>query len=328
MKAFAYYNPKDIADAVGVLGAREGGSFAIAGGTDLLGEIKNGYVAPERVVNLKAIKGLDRISSGGSGLKLGPLVKLSTIAADRKIRKDYPALAQSAESVGSPQLRNMGTLGGNICQRPRCWYYRGEEYNCIRKGGGTCFAVGGRNKYHCIIEGGPCFIVHPSDVAVALRALDASVTVQGAKGSREVKLDDFFVLPTMDSLVENILKPGELITEVKVPRPVAGSGNCYLKFKERGSRDFALVSAGVVIAMNGDTCTKASIVLGGVSPAPFRAVAAEAELAGKRLTAASLKTACDAALADADPLDENAYKIDLTATMIKRAVLRASGVDI
>ncbi len=328
MKAFAYYNPKDIGDAVSALGSRDGGSLAIAGGTDLLGEIKNGYVAPERVVNLKAIKGLDRIRSGGSGLRLGPLVKLSAIAADKKIRKDYPALAQAAESVGSPQLRNMGTLGGNICQRPRCWYYRGEEYDCIRKGGGTCFAVGGRNKYHCIIEGGPCFIVHPSDVAVALRALDASVTVQGAKGSRDVSLDEFFVLPTVDSMVENILKPGEIITEVKVPKPSAEAGSCFMKFKERGSRDFALVSAGVVIAMNGDTCTTASIVLGGVSPAPFRAVGAEAELTGKRLTAASLGAACDAALADADPLDENAYKIDLAATMIKRAVLRASGVDI
>ncbi len=327
MKAFAYYNPKDIDDALSVLG-NSGGSLAIAGGTDLLGEMKNGYVAPERVVNLKALKGLDRIRSGGDGLKLGPLVKLSTIAADKNIRKDYAALAQAAESVGSPQLRNMGTLAGNICQRPRCWYYRGEEYNCIRKGGGTCFAVSGRSKYHCIIEGGPCFIVHPSDTAVALRAMDASVTIQGKKGSRDVKLDDFFVLPTVDSMVENILKPGELITGVKVPKPPVGSGSCYIKFKERGSRDFALVSAGVVMVMSGDTCTKASIVLGGVSPAPFRASAAEAELTGKRLTASSLKAACSAALADADPLDENAFKIDLAVTMIKRAVLRASGVDI
>ncbi len=327
MKAFAYYNPKDIDDALSVLGGG-GENLAIAGGTDLLGEMKCGYVSAERVVNLKAVKGLNRIRSGGGGLRLGPLVKLGAIATDKKIRGEYAALAQSAESVGSPQLRNMGTLGGNICQRPRCWYYRGEEYNCIRKGGGTCFAVSGRNKYHCVIGGGPCFIVHPSDVAVALRALDASVTIQGKKGSRDVKLDDFFVLPEVDSMAENILKPGELITEVKVPRPVAGSGSCYIKFKERGSRDFALVSAGVVLAMNGDACARVSIVLGGVSPVPFRAEAAEAELTGKRLSAASLKAACDAALADAEPLEENAYKIDLAATMIKRAVLRASGVDI
>ena len=328
MKAFAYYNAKDVKDAVTVLGGGGGGSLAIAGGTDLLGEMKNGYVSPGRVVNLKSIKGLDRIRSGGDGLRIGALVKLAALAGDKNVRETYTGLAQAAESVGSPQLRNMGTLGGNICQRPRCWYYRGKEYNCIRKGGGTCFAVSGRNKYHCVIGGGPCFIVHPSDTAVMLKAMGASVTIQGKSGQRDVKLDDFFVLPTADPIFENILQPGEIITEIKVPKPAAGEASCYLKFKERGSRDFALVSAGVVMVMNGDTCTRASIVLGGVSPAPYRATGAEAALSGKLVTAASVTAAGDAALAGADPMDENAYKLDLAATMIKRAVLRASDVDV
>jgi xanthine dehydrogenase YagS FAD-binding subunit len=163
-------------------------------------------------------------------------------------------------------------------------------------------------------------------MAVMLKAMDASVTIQGKSGKRVVKLDDFFVLPVVDSMFENILKPGELITEITVPKPA--KGNCYIKFKERGSRDFALVSAGVVLTMNGETCSKASVVLGGVSPQPFRAVGAEAALTGRKIDGASLKAACDAALADADPLDENAYKIDLASTILKRAVLRASGVDI
>src|SRR4030042_1466034 len=180
MKAFAYYNASDIKDALNALSGGSGLSLALAGGTDLLGEIKNRYVAPERLVNLKSVKGLDRISfSGSGGLSLGPLATLAEIAQNKTIRQNYPRLAQAAESVGTPQLRNMGTIGGNLCQRPRCWYYRGEEYPCIRKGHGTCFAVSGRNKYHCILQGGPCFIVHPSDTAPMLMALGASVSISG-----------------------------------------------------------------------------------------------------------------------------------------------------
>ncbi|HLA39617.1 MAG TPA: xanthine dehydrogenase family protein subunit M [Candidatus Glassbacteria bacterium] len=325
MRAFTYYNPKDLADAARTLG--RSGSMLIAGGTDLLGEMKNRYVRPERLVNLKAVTGLDRIASGGSGLKIGALVKLADIAAHAGIQKSHPGLAEAAASVGSPQLRNVGTLGGNLCQRPRCWYYRGEEYPCIRKGGGVCYAVSGRNKYHCVINGGPCFIVHPSDAAVMLMALGASVTIQGSGGQRELKLDDFFILPEVDSMFENVLKPGEIITEVKVPAQAKNAKSEYVKFKERGSRDFALASAGVLLELDGTTCRKASIVLGGVAPAPYRAVAAEQAIAGKTISQESVQAAAEADLTEARPMTENAYKVGLARAVIKKAVLRAVGME-
>ncbi|MCE5269725.1 FAD binding domain-containing protein, partial [bacterium] len=252
MKAFKYYNAQDLKDAVAVL-SKPGDSRVLAGGTDILGDMKTRNAAPERLVNLKSVQGLDSISPGSSGLRLGALARLSDIAANATIKAKYTGLAEAAGSVGSPQLRNMGTLGGNLCQRPRCWYYRGPEYNCVRKGGGVCFAVSGRNKYHCILNGGPCFIVHPSDVAPMLMALGASVTIASAKGTREVKLDDFFVLPETDPTVETVLQKGEVLTGVTVPAPAAGQKSHYLKFKERESRDFALVGAAVVLDMEGHT---------------------------------------------------------------------------
>lgn len=329
MKAFAYYNAKDLDDAVAVLSNGGGQSKALAGGTDLLGEIKNRYLKPDRLVNLKSIRGLDRISySGSGGLKIGPLANLTEIAQDKTIRKRYPGLAEAAESVGSPQLRNMGTIGGNICQRPRCWYYRGEEYPCIRKFGGTCFAVSGRNKYHCIFNGGPCFIVHPSDIAPMLMAYRAGLTVKGKSGEKQVAMDDFFLLPEDDSTRENILQAGELIAGISVPPQPSNAAGCFLKFKERESRDFALVSAAVVLELDGQTCKRASIVLGGVSPAPHRAAEAEQILNGKAITGELVEKAAAAALADASPMDENEYKIPLTKTILKRAVLRAAGVGV
>ena len=329
MKAFAYYNAKDLDDAIAVLSDGGGQSKALAGGTDLLGEIKNRYVQPDRLVNLKSIRGLDRISySGSAGLKIGPLATLTEIAQNKTIKQKYPGLAEAAESVGSPQLRNMGTIGGNICQRPRCWYYRGQEYPCIRKFGGTCFAVSGRNKYNCILNGGPCFIVHRSDVAPMLMAYRARLTVRGRSGEKEVAIDDFFLLPVDAPTKENILQAGELVTGITVPPQPANAAGCYLKFKERESRDFALVSAAVVLELDSQACKQASIVLGGVSPAPHRAVEAEQTLNGKAITGELVERAADAALADASPMDENEYKIPLTKTILKRAVLRAAGVGV
>jgi xanthine dehydrogenase YagS FAD-binding subunit len=329
MKAFAYYNAKNVQDAVAALGDSGRDSRPLAGGTDLIGEIKNRYIAPDRLVNLKSIKDLDRITySGKDGLTLGALVTLTEIARNKRILSLYPALAEAAESVGSPQLRNMGTIGGNLCQRPRCWYYRGEEYPCLRKGGNECYAVSGRNKYHCIIDGGPCFIVHPSDIAPALMAYKASVTVASAKGIRKVGLDDFFVLPVKDTTRENILEPGEIITEITVPAPAGNRKGCYLKFKERESRDFALLGAAVVLEMEGSLCRRASVVLSGVSPAPHRSSSAEKALSGQRLNLAVVEKAAEAAVADAEPMEENGYKIILTKTILKRAVLRAAGIEV
>jgi len=329
MKAFAYYNAKNVEDAVRVLAAEDKQSLPLAGGTDLLGELKNRYLSVERLVNLKSIRGLDGIRySSREGLKIGALVTLSELAEDKRVQQRFPGLAEAAESVGSPQLRNMGTVGGNICQRPRCWYYRGEEYPCLRKSGDICFAVSGRNKYHCILDGGPCFIVHPSDLAPMLMAYRAQLTVQGKNGKNNVAMDDFFVLPSDDPTTENVLTSGELITEITVPPPAKGHRSCYLKFKERESRDFALVSAAVVLELEGERCVNSSIVLGGISPVPHRAIEAEKALNGKALELNNVLAAAEAALAKAEPLNENAYKIQLAKTILKRAVLRAAGVEV
>ncbi|MBN2287852.1 MAG: xanthine dehydrogenase family protein subunit M [Candidatus Glassbacteria bacterium] len=329
MKAFSYYNAADVKDAVAVLGDSGSDSRALAGGTDLIGEIKNRYISPDRLVNLKSIKGLDRIKySRSQGLTLGPLATLAEVAGHEQVRVRYPALAEAAESVGSPQLRNVGTIGGNICQRPRCWYYRGEEYPCLRKGGSHCYAVSGRNKYHCIIDGGPCFIVHPSDTAPALMALGARVAITSARGEREVGLDEFFVLPSSDPTRENILGPGEIVTRISVPPPGEGQRSCYLKFKERESRDFALVGAAVVLELQGRTCRRASVVLAGVAPVPHRSTAAEKILSGQAIALAVVEKAAEAAVAGAEPMEENGYKVQLTKTILKRAVLRAAGVEV
>ena len=329
MKAFTYYNAQNVQDAVAALGDSGRDNRALAGGTDLLGEIKNRYISPDRLVNLKSIKDLDRIRySGRDGLALGALATLTEIAENRRVRSLYPALTEAAESVGSPQLRNTGTIGGNLCQRPRCWYYRSEELSCLKKGGNECYAVSGRSKYHCIIGGGPCFIVHPSDLAPALMAYGAGVRVASAKGVREVGLDDFFILPVNDTTRENILEPGEIITEITVPAPSGNLKSCYLKFKERESRDFALAGAAAVLEMEGGLCRKASIVLSGVSPVPHRSVAAEKALSGVRLDQAVVEKAAEAAVANAEPLDENGYKVQLAKTILKRAVLRAAGIEL
>jgi len=329
MKAFTYYNPKSVEDAIAVLGAEEKDSRLLAGGTDLLGEMKNLYLSPDRLINLKAVPGLDKISfSSAEGLKIGALATLSVLAENKMVRANYPGLAEAAESVGSPQLRNMGTVGGNICQRPRCWYYRGVEYPCLRKNGSVCFAVSGRNKYHAILKGGPCFIVHPSDVAPMLMAYGARLAIGGRKGSRTVSMDEFFILPERDVTRENILERGEIITGITVPPPAAGQKDCYLKFKERESRDFTLASAAVVLEMDGKTCRRASLVLGGVSPAPYRAKEAEESLKGKEIRLDLVEKAAESALAGAEPLDENTYKIQLAKTILKRAVLRAAGVGV
>ena len=329
MSKFSYYNAAGVKDALAVLADNTRKAYALSAGTDLLGEIKNDIISPDVVVNLKSIAELSGIEyTPGKGITIGATTTLTEIAENEEVRKRYPGLAEAALSVGSPQIRNVGTLGGNLCQRPRCWYYRGDEYPCIRKGGSTCFAVDGRNKYHAIIGGGPCFIVHPSDVAPMLMALKAEVEITSTSGSRRVSLDDFFILPETDSMKENILVPGEIITKVIVPEVLGASTSCYLKFKERESRDFALVGAAVALEMDGDACKDISLVLSGVCPAPYRAEAAEKQLKGSQITLDLVENASKAALADAMPLSENEYKVQLAGTILKRAVLRAAGVKI
>jgi xanthine dehydrogenase YagS FAD-binding subunit len=281
------------------------------------------------LVNLKHIPGLNKITLNARGLTIGALVTLTEVEEHAGVRKSFPGLAEAAQSIATPQIRNLGTVGGNLCQRPRCWYFRLEEVVCLKKGGSECYAASGENKYNAIIAGGPSFIVHPSDLAPMLVALGASVTVVGSKGKRVVPLDKFFTLPSEgDIRRENVLKNEEIITEIFVPASPLAAHSTYLKFKERESLDFALASAAVAVQLApNQTVREARIVLGGVAPIPWRVPAAEKYLAGKNLKPDVLGEAAKIALADATPLEKNAYKVPLAQTLVRRALARAGGVN-
>ncbi|MFA0748959.1 FAD binding domain-containing protein [Fervidibacter sp.] len=329
MRAFEYVKPMTVAEAVGELGRSWADAKILAGGIDLLGELKEGIIAPQRIVNIKGISGLRYIRfSEKEGLRLGALVTLEEIETHQVILQRYTALAEAAHSVGTPQIRNVGTIGGNLCQRPRCWYYRDEHTKCLKKGGPMCFAYNGENKYHAILGGGPCYIVHPSDCAPALIAFRASVTVVSPRGQRTVPLEEFFVLPSRRLDHETILEPDEIVTEIQVPAPAPNTRSTYLKFKERDSHDFAIVGAAVVMRLKGKVCEDVRIVLSGVAPIPWRSPEAEAVLKGKAITPELAEQAGKAAVAKAQPLSQNAYKVPLTQAIVKRAVLRAAGLSV
>jgi xanthine dehydrogenase YagS FAD-binding subunit len=318
MKNFEYIQAKTLEEASQLLGKGWEEALPYAGGSDLYGMIKHQLVSPGKLVNLKSIPNLDRIAyTPAKGLKLGPLVKISDIADNEVIRNKYTVLAQAAAEVASPQLRNMGTIGGNLCQRPRCWYYRGE-FHCLRKGGDICYAVDGENKYHCIIGGGPCFIVHPSDTAVALSALDAQLTIRNGKKSRQIALKDFFVLPEQNVLRENILNPGEIVEEIFVPEPAAGSRSGYLKMKERGAWDFAIVSVAAVVNRSGNQILSANIALGGVAPIPWLENNVSNRLKNAQITAENIALAAQETLKDAYPLKQNSYKLILARNLTRK----------
>ena len=333
MKSFEWTNPATINEAVKLLGASPSTDVdeaprPIAGGQDLLTTMKDYTSRPARIVNLKSIPGLNKLMVNARGLTIGALVTLTELEEHEGVRKNFPGLAEAAHSIATPQIRNLGTVGGNLCQRPRCWYFRLEEVNCLKKGGSECYAATGENKYNAIIAGGPSYIVHPSDLAPMLLALGARVTAVGAQGRRVIPLDKFFTLPDQGNIRrENVLKNDEIITEIYVPASPLASTSTYLKFKERESLDFALasVAAAVQLAPN-KTVRAARIVLGGVAPIPWRVPAAEKYLAGKQLNADVLAEAGKIALAEAKPLEKNAYKVPLTQALVRRAVAKAAGV--
>lgn len=326
MEKFTYINAKNVEQVPSLLsGGKWGETMIIAGGTDLLGELKEYIQTPKKLVNLKTISGLDEIRAKDSGgLTIGAMATLTEIANHPTIQKHYTVLAEAAVSVASPQIRNVGTLGGNLCQRPRCWYYRDAETVCLKRGGDKCYALSGLNKYHAIFGGGPVYIVHPSDTAPALVALGATVKILGPKGEKTIPLEEFFVLPTPGNpFRENVLEPNEIVTEVQVPAPKANTKSFYIKVREKGSIDFALTSVAGVFEMNGATCRKANIVLGGVAPAPWRSKEAEAALDGKRITEAVAKQAGAAAVKNAEPMSDNEYKVTLAKNIIGRATMMA-----
>jgi xanthine dehydrogenase YagS FAD-binding subunit len=312
---FAYVRPTTVADAANALAASA--ARALAGGTDLVGCLRDRVFDASTLVSLGALadlKGVRELADGA--LRIGALTTIAAVAADPTIRARYPALAEAARSVASPQLRNQGTLGGNLCQKPRCWYYRGD-FDCLRKGGPMCYAAGGENEYHAVFGGGPCVYVHPSDAAPALVALGASARTAGVRGPRTIPLEEFYVRPDDDVTRETALDPGEIVTDVLLPAPAPNERSTYRKVRARQTWDFALVGAAIVLRMTGDRVTAARVVLSGVAAVPWRAREAETALTGRRLDAASIRRAAAAAAAGADPLEKNGYKVPLIAGLVE-----------
>jgi xanthine dehydrogenase YagS FAD-binding subunit len=293
----------------------------MAGGTDLLTEIKEGVVEPDLVVDLGAIRELAFIRKDRDGVHIGAMTTVADLASDPGIRTDYPGLHEAALSVATPQLRNVGTVGGNLCQRPRCWYYRDAKFFCRKKGGSQCFASRGRNKYHAIFGGGICHIVYPSDLAPMFIALDAEAVIVSPGGEKALPLGEFYALPSKNVRRENNLNPNEFLREIRIPPAKKGDRSTYLKLKERGTWDFALASAAVKATVAGNGFSDVKIVLGGVAPIPWRLEKMEQAVMRRRLSESLIKEAAGVALQEARPMEENVYKIALVETLLVRSLL-------
>lgn len=323
MKAFINRNPRDLKDALAILGEtrRQGRTSAIVGGgSDLLGMVKERLIQPDVLINLKAIRGLDQVTAKTGELEIGGLIPLSSLSRHALIRKQYQVLAEAAESVGTPQIRNVGTLAGNVCQRPWCWYLR-NGFACFKNGGQTCFSASGENQLHAIFGGGPSYIVHPSDTAPALVALDAKFRIAGPSGERILPAAEFFTLPRVDFKRENVLAQDELLVAVHLPAPSPATRSAYHKVLDREAWTHAVISVAIVLEMEQQVCRRARIVLGGVAPIPWRLPKVESMLAGQRITAELAALAGDAAVEGAKPLSKNGYKVGLTKAVVKRTLL-------
>jgi len=323
LPSFDYIRPKSVQAAITHLAA--GSAQAHAGGTDLMGCLRERIFPIGKVVSLSGLSELRGVrETADGGLRIGALTTLSAIAEHSAVIKRLGALAQAAGEVGSPQLRNQGTIGGNICQKPRCWYYR-ADFNCLRKGGGTCFAVDGENQFHCIFGGGgTCFIVHPSDTAPALVALNATARLAGPKGVRDVPLEKFFVLPEVDVQRETVLGRGEIVTEIRIPPPASGTRSSYRKVRARRSWDFALAGVALALRFDGKRVIDGRVVLGGAAPVPWRSSEVEQVIRGKELTAEVIVAAAKAVTSGAEPLEKNGYKIPLFRGIIEEELARTA----
>jgi xanthine dehydrogenase YagS FAD-binding subunit len=293
-------------------------SFA-GGGSDLLAMVKDQIAQPDVIIHLGSITGRDLVEASPSGLAIGGLITLDALGRHDTVRRSYTVLAEAAESVGTPQIRHVGTLAGNICQRPWCWYFR-NGFPCYKAGGHQCFSVSGENQLHAIFGGGPSYIVHPSDTAPALVALGATFQVTGPGGDRTLSSSDFFALPRQNPAKENVLGDQDVLAAVRIPAVAAGVRSTYRKVMDRQAWTHAVVSAAVVLEMQRDVCRSARVVLGGVAPIPWRLPEVERILAGQRITEALLDRAGAAAVAGARPLSQNAYKVPLTRNLVKRTI--------
>jgi xanthine dehydrogenase YagS FAD-binding subunit len=327
MKTFTNSNARDFQHAVTIAqqtrGAGRAASF-VGGGSDLLALVKERVVSPDVLVNLKTIKGLDQVKPVNGGVSVGGLITLDNLSRHDVIRRQYSVLAEAASTVATPQIRNVGTLAGNVCQRPWCWYFR-NGFPCYKNGGNTCFSFAGENQFHAIFGGGPSYIVHPSDTAVALLALDARFRIVSPSGERVLPAADFFNLPQQNAARENVLGPEEALAEIQLPAASNGMRSTYHKIMDREAWTHAVVSAAIVLKMDKQVCRGARVVLGGVAPIPWRLPRVEQMLAGQRITEALAAKAAETALEGAKPLARNAYKVPLTKGVVRRTLLELAG---
>jgi len=331
MKAFELYEPAGVAEALQTLAQLGPKAKILGGGSDLVGGIMKDWVTgkgmplPDALIDLTTVPGLDQINVGADGARIGATTTLTDIAEHTDLQQQYPLLTQATLTIASPLIRNFGTLGGNINQRPRCWFFRGEGFNCYKKGGDFCFAVTGDNRYHAIIGGELCYIVHPSDTSTALLALNASARLSGSGGERTVAFDSYFHGPREDVLTENVLKPDEIMLEVQIPKPAAGTKMAWTKIKDRQVYDFAISSVAVAFTVDGSGVWQSGrVALGGVAPVPYRATVVEDALKGKDVRATA-KAAAAQIRTVARPMSLNGYKIDLVQGIIERTLLQALG---
>ena len=322
MKSFANANVTAFEEAVSLSRAtRRDGRHPVfsGGGSDLLGLVKERITHPDVLVNLRSVADEDRVEDVSQGVRIGGLITLDALSRKAGIRKEFRVLAQAAATVATPQIRNVGTLAGNLCQRPWCWYFR-NGFHCYKAGGNQCFSATGENQFHALFGGGPSYIVHPSDTAQAVVALDASIRIVGPDGERDVPAADFFTLPRVTPERENVLAPDEVVASVTIPRLAVGSRSVYHKVMDREAWTHAIVSVAVVVQFEDQVCRRARIVLGGVAPTPWRVPDAEAVLLGQPLTPTVAAAAAEQAVAGARPLSKNGYKVALTRAAVERAL--------
>ncbi len=322
MNRFEWVAATSVEDAIAQLSA---GAVAKAGGIDLIDRMKEGTVSPARLVNLRAIPGLDVIEPYKDGVRIGPLATLAQVAASPEIRRTWPALAAAAGKAATPQIRNTATVGGNLLQRPRCWYFRGAQFLCHKKGGDQCFGIVGENRYHAIFGNDVCAMVHPSSAAVPLTAYGAHVEIATAKGRRDVALENFFVHSESELTRETVLAPGELLTTIRLPAPAKGTRSAYLQQGEKESYDWPLAGAAAVLEMDGGTVRRASLILGAAAAMPLRARKAEEFLRGKTIDEPTAREAARLAMEGATPLDKNEYKVALFHAIVARVIVAAAG---
>jgi xanthine dehydrogenase YagS FAD-binding subunit len=325
MEAFAYAHPATKQEALGMLGTDWTEAAVMAGGTDLISCMKEHIIIPKRVVSIRGVAEWKGINSASSAVRIGALTTIEELREDAGIRKQFPALTHAANGITSPQLRNMGTVGGDLCQRPRCWYYRNGFGLLARDSKGNSLVPNGENRYHAIFgSDGPAYFVNPSSLAPALIALGATLTLTGSGGDRNLPVADFFRIPKDDSERENVLKPNEILTSISIPSGGAGMRNATYEVRQKEAMDWPLATASVALKMEGGKVSSARIVLGHVAPTPWVTEAAAKSLIGKSITEATASAAGDAAVQGARPLSQNGYKIQLARVCVKRALLAAA----